>query len=108
MHHLDAQAEHLFCPLFPPSLVAGIYPQVRKARKAIAYTLQQQFNPILIGNLGAVHLSLQHQPFRIHQQVSLSASDLFATVVASLLPAYSGRLGRLRIDYPSAGMRVSP
>jgi hypothetical protein len=58
MHHLDAQAEHLFCPLFPPSLVAGIYPQVRKARKAIAYTLQQQFNPILIGNLGAVHLSL--------------------------------------------------
>jgi hypothetical protein len=46
-------------------LVAGIEPQVPKARKAIAYTVQQQFDPVLIGDLGAHDLGLQHQPFRI-------------------------------------------
>jgi hypothetical protein len=81
---------------------------MRDARKAISYTLEQQFNPVLIGDLGAVDLGFQDQPFRIHQQVTLPAMDLLPTVVASRFTAYSGRLGRLRIDYPGAGLRVSP
>ena len=66
MNDLDAQAEHVFCPVFVPALVTGIYPRVRKARKVITYTLKKQFNPILIGDLGAVDLGFQNQSFRIH------------------------------------------
>src|SRR5688500_10611824 len=53
MNDLDAQAEHLFCPLLAPALVPGIHPQVRKAPKALSYTLKQQFDPVLIGDLGS-------------------------------------------------------
>jgi hypothetical protein len=41
MHYLNAQTERLFCLLFAPALVPGVNPQVRKARKTIAYTVQQ-------------------------------------------------------------------
>jgi hypothetical protein len=108
MHHLDAQAEHLFCPLFAPALVTGVHPHVRKARKAISHTVYKQLDPVLIGDLGAVDLGLQDQPFRLHEQVSLPAANLLPTVVASRFATYSGSLGRLRIHYPSAGIRVSP
>lgn len=56
MNDLDAQAEHLFYPVLAPALVPGIHPQVRKARKAISYTLEQQFDPVLIWDLGTVNL----------------------------------------------------
>ena len=56
MNDLDAQAEHLFHPVLAPALVPGIHPQVRKARKVFSYTLQQQLDPVLIGDLGAVNL----------------------------------------------------
>jgi hypothetical protein len=48
MNDLDVQTKHLFHPALAPALVASIHPQVRKARKAISYTLQQQFDPVLV------------------------------------------------------------
>ncbi len=63
----DAQAEHLFHPVLVPVLLPGIHPQVRKARKAISYTLQQQFDPVRIGDLGAVDLNFEHQFLRIRR-----------------------------------------
>ena len=86
MNLLDAQAEHIFCPLLALALVAGIHPQVRKAPKAISYTLQQQLDPVLIGDLGAVDLSLQYQAVRIYQKVTLTAADLLAAIVSFLSP----------------------
>ena len=40
--------------------------------------------------------------------MTLSAAHLLATVVSTRFAAYTARLSRLRIDYPSTGMRVSP
>jgi hypothetical protein len=107
MDNFNTYADLLLCPLLASSLVTGVHPQMREARKVILYTLQQQSHPVLIGDFGAVHPGLQHQPFRIHQQVSLPAADFLTTVVASLLPAHTARLVRLGIDYRSAGMKVS-
>src|SRR5215213_5850907 len=95
MNDLDAQAEHLFHPVLAPALVPGIYPQVRKAWKAISYTLQQQFDPVLIGDLGAVDLGFEHQALRIHQEMTLPAANFLPTVVSTRLTTYTGRLGRL-------------
>ena len=39
--------------------------------------------------------SYAHQALAVHQEVSLSASDLLAAVGTAGLPAYAGRLGRL-------------
>src|SRR5215217_5357835 len=108
MNDLDAQAEYLFCPLLASTLVAGIHPQVRKTRKAIAYTLQQQFDPVLIGDLRAVDLGLQDQSLRIHQQMPLPAAHLLPTVVSARFAAHPGSLCRLGIHYSSTGLRVSP
>src|SRR3712207_2998146 len=107
MHHLDAQVKHLFCPVLAPALVPGIHPQVRKARKAISCTLQQQFDPVLIGDLGAMDPGFEHQSLRIYQEMALPAANLLPPVVASRFAAYSGCLGRLGIHYPSTGLRVS-
>src|SRR5215211_3679503 len=52
-----------------------------------------------------MYLGSEHQAFGIHQQVPLAAADLLATVVAPLLPAHSGRLGGLGVDYSGAGVR---
>ena len=54
-----------------------------------------------------MNLYSEDQAFRIHEKVSLAAADLLASVVPSLFAAYSARLGRLRIDYPSARLGVS-
>ena len=69
---------------------------------------QQQLDTVLIGNLGAVNLSLEHQPFRIHQEMALSAAYLLPAIVAPSFAAYSGRFGRLGVDHPRAGVWVSP
>jgi hypothetical protein len=76
MNNLGAQAEHLFYPVLAPALVPGIHPQLRKARKAISYTLEQQFDPVLIWDLGFLNESL-----RIHQEeeLALPAANLLPT-----------------------------
>jgi hypothetical protein len=52
-------------------------------------------------------LRFEHETFRVHQQVALTALDLLSTVVSALFPAHSGGLYRLAIDYASAGLRIS-
>ena len=80
---------------------------MRETRKALAGALQQQLDPVLVGNFGAVDLGLEHESLSIHEQVSLSAADLLTAVVASCFAAYPACLGRLRIDYARAGLWVS-
>src|SRR5918994_489798 len=53
-HHLHAQVQSLLCPTPAPSLVAGVHPQVRKAREASAHRLQQQPDAVLVGHPGAL------------------------------------------------------
>src|SRR5688572_1153847 len=49
----------------------------------------------------------EHQPLGVHQQVTLAALDLLATIVTALLSTYACRLDRLRIHYASSRLRVS-
>ena len=93
MNDLDAQAEHLFDPVLAPALVPCIHPQLRKARKALSYTLQQQSDPVLIGDLGTVDLGFENQPFRIYKQVSLASANLLAAVVTPCFATDPARLG---------------
>src|SRR5215218_7505004 len=108
MHDLHAQAEHFFCPLLASALVTRIHPQVREVLKVISYTLQQQLDPILIGNLGAVDLGFKHQAFCVYQQVTLPAANLLPTIVSPRFSTHPSSLCRLGIHYSSTGLRVSP
>ena len=110
-HHLDAQPEDLLGPLSAPTPVAGVHPQVLKARKLDPRGLQHQLDAILVVYPGAVYLGSEHQTFSIHQQVPLAAADLLlAPVVASLLSAHSaGRLRGLGVhDIPALGCGSLP
>ena len=69
MDNLNAYAELLLCPLLAPTLVTSVYPQMRKAWKALTGGFQQQPESVLVGDLGAMDLNLEHQSLRIHQQV---------------------------------------
>src|SRR3712207_3313336 len=40
--------------------------------------------------------------------MTLSAAHLLPPILSTRFAAYAARLSRLRIDYPSTGMRVSP
>src|SRR5215210_8982596 len=81
---------------------------MREAWKALAGGPQQQLDSILVGNFGAVNLGLEHQAFRIHEQLSFAAADLLAAIVAPLFATGPTRLGRLGINYSCAGLWVSP
>jgi hypothetical protein len=71
---------HIFCPVLAPTLITCIHPQVGKAWKAITYTLQQQLDPILIGDFSAHDLGFfEHQSLCIHQEMALSGAHLLAT-----------------------------
>jgi hypothetical protein len=104
MHNLDPQLKLPLYPLSVPALVTGVHPQMREARKVLVGDLQQQLDPVLVGNLGAVNLGLEDQTFHIYQQVSLSASDLLAAIVSPVFATGPARLGRLRIDDTPAGL----
>jgi len=54
-----------------------------------------------------VNLDVEHEAFGVYQQVPLSAFYLLATVLATFFATHAGRLNRLAVDYPSAGLRVS-
>jgi hypothetical protein len=109
----DAQPRHVAqAPALPTPCPCpdktGVHPQVREAWKALACGLQQQLDAVLVGHLSAVNLGFEYQALRIHEQVSLSAANLLAAIVAPLFATDPARLGRLRIDYPRTGLRVSP
>src|SRR5215211_606023 len=108
MHNLDTQPKLLLCPLLAPALVACVHPQMREARKAHASGLQKQLDAILVGYLSAVDPCFEHETLRIYQQVSLAAANLLSAIVTPLFATDPARLGRLRIDYPRTGLRISP
>jgi hypothetical protein len=108
MHDLHAQAEYVFSSILAPTLVTGVHPQVRKAWKAIAYTFQQQLDPVLVRDLGAVYLGFQDQSLRIHQEMALPAANLLAAVVSPRLSTHPACLSRLRIYYCATGLGISP
>jgi hypothetical protein len=63
--------------------------------------------PSLVHDLCAVDLNLEHEAFAVHQQVSLSALDLLAAIVATFFASHPGRSRRPAADYPGAGLGVS-
>ena len=77
---------------------------MREVWKALASGLQKQLDAVLVGDLGTVDFGFEYQAFRIHKQVPLASADLLAAIVAFLFATNPARLGRLRIDYPRAGL----
>ena len=56
--------------------------------------------------LCAVNPGFEHQSLRVHQQMALSAFDLLGAIVAAPFSTDPGRLHRLTIDDPRAGLGV--
>ena len=54
-----------------------------------------------------MYADFEHQPLGVHQQVTLSAFDLLATIITALLSTYASRLDRLGIHYAGSRLRVS-
>jgi hypothetical protein len=50
---------------------------------------------------------LDHEPFGVHEDVALAPAHLLAAVEAPLLAAYPGRLYRLAVHYPCAGLGLA-
>jgi hypothetical protein len=72
---------------------------VKGAGTARRRVLAASFFSLKVHDLGAVDPSLEHEAFRIHQEVRRSALDLLASVVSTLLSAYRGSLDRLAIHH---------
>ena len=63
MDNLKAYAEFLLCPLLAPTLVTSVYPQMRKAWKALTGGFQQQpESPSWSGTLALWTLTLSTNP----------------------------------------------
>jgi hypothetical protein len=100
MHNnLDTQSKLLLCPLLAPALLTGVHPQMPEARKASASGLQQQLDPVLLGDLGAEDLYSEEQTLRIYEQVSAGVAfylgDLLAAIVTAVFATHCGGFGRL-------------
>src|SRR5215208_4615353 len=95
VYDLNLQAECPLRPLLASAPIACVY-------------LKQTPDAILIRDLRAVNPGLDHQAFRVHQDVALPAPHLLAAVKAPLLSADAGSLHRLAVHDSSTGLRVSP
>src|ERR671912_41563 len=69
--------------------------------------IQQHLDALVVHDLSAHDLCLEHEAFGVYQQMSLTALYLFAAIVAAFFSTHAGRLDRLAIDYAGAGLRVS-
>jgi hypothetical protein len=80
---------------------------VSKTREQPLGAVQQRLDAFVVHHLGAVDPGFKHESLRIYEQVALSALHLFPAIVAAFFPAHPGRLDRLAVHYPRAGLRVS-
>jgi hypothetical protein len=55
-----------------------------------------------------VDLCLYDQPFGVHQQLALATVYLLAAVVATVLAAHPGSLGRLGVHHTGGGVGIAP
>ena len=67
---------------------------------------QERLDPLVIHHFRTVYPGFEHEAFGVYEQVALSAFHLLPTIVASLLPAYAGRLDRLAIHHASARLGI--
>jgi hypothetical protein len=68
--------------------------------------LKQRLNPLLVHHVGYMYFRLEHQTFRVHQQVPFSPFYLLSSIVASV-SSYSGSLYRLAIHYARTRLKIS-
>ena len=69
--------------------------------------IQQNLDAFSVLDLCAVDPGFEHQTLSVYQEVSLSALDLLATVVAAFFSAHACGLDRLAVHYACARLRVS-
>jgi len=53
-----------------------------------------------------MNLGFEDEAFGVHEEVTLTALDLLASVLTPIFSTYSGSFYRLGIDYASAGLRI--
>src|SRR5215213_7265523 len=75
--------------------------------KTLVRPPQQRLDPLVIHNLGAVDVRLEHQALGVHQDVALATLHLLAPIVTALFSSHRGALYRLAIHHPRAGLRIS-
>jgi len=63
---------------------------VRKAWEQLLGAIQQLLDALVVHDLSAVNLGSEHESFCVYQQMSLTAFDLLAAVVAAFFSTYAG------------------
>src|SRR5215217_1908720 len=70
--------------------------------------MQQRLDALVVHNLCALDLGLEHETLGVHQDVALTAFYLLSTVVSTLFSAHSGALDRLGVHHPgTTGLWIS-
>jgi hypothetical protein len=72
-YDLYRRAQHLFGPVLALTVVAGIELQMRKAREPVPDELHERLYAVVVEDVRRVDLRFEHQPLRVHRQVTLSS-----------------------------------
>jgi hypothetical protein len=68
---------------------------------------EERLDTLVVRDLRAVDLRLEHQALRVHEQVALLSLHLLAATLSSLF-SHAGALDLLAIDYAGRGLRTLP
>src|SRR3712207_9184734 len=72
--HARHTQTHIFLgPLLAPTFVSCVEPKVLQVRDPRTRRIEQKLQAILVGDLCAMHLGFEDQPFCVHQEMSLPA-----------------------------------
>jgi hypothetical protein len=110
LHDLSTPTNILLDPLlaFTLAFVSTVEPYVLHTWQFILDIMaKQQLYPISIHDGRVVNLCFQHKSLCIYEQMSLSATDLLATVKAALSSTNTCCFHRLRVNDTSTGLRVT-
>src|SRR5215217_4590400 len=94
LHQVLAPPQGLLHPILALVLspVAAIKPQVREAWEHLSGVFEEDLDPLVVHHLRAMDPRFQHQTLGVHEQMTLSALHLLASVVTALIASYAGAL----------------
>jgi hypothetical protein len=80
---LDGPSQSSLDPVFAAPAVAGVNPQMRKARQAAVLVTQDDACSVTIHDVGRMHDGAQDQSSGIDQEVAFAPIDLLTAVIAA-------------------------
>jgi hypothetical protein len=107
--HFETDTQVFLHPLLEGlAVVTAIHPDQLEARQLAEKKSEQHFGSFSVADRSFQHFHFQEQSQRVYQQVSFSALNFFAPIIATRITAHGTGFDRLAVQNSGARFRLAP